>query len=92
MPAEAGPLAKCGIPLDNSCSPLRIVACESAAPWYDEVVERPIRMVEGHWQVPEAPGLGIAVNEKACAVHPFAPEIQLAVAQAILGDGTVVDG
>jgi galactonate dehydratase len=62
-----------------------------AVPWYDEVVEGPIRMVEGHWQVPEAPGLGIAVNEKACAAHPFAPEIQLAAAQAILEDGTVVD-
>ncbi len=62
-----------------------------AAPWYREVVESPIRMVDGHWQIPEAPGLGVTVHEKACAAHPFAPEIQLAAAQAVLGDGTVVD-
>ena len=62
-----------------------------AVPWYEEVVEGPIRMVDGCWQVPEAPGLGIAVNEKACAAHPFAQETLLAAAQAILDDGTVVD-
>src|SRR6202011_4242076 len=42
-----------------------------AVPWYSEVVEGPIRMVDGCWQIPEAPGLGIVVNEKACAAHPF---------------------
>jgi galactonate dehydratase len=62
-----------------------------AVPWYNEVVEGPIRMVDGHWQVPEAPGLGIVVNEKACAAHPFAPEILHAAAHAYLSDGTVVD-
>jgi galactonate dehydratase len=60
-------------------------------PWYGEVVEGPIRMVDGHWQVPDAPGLGIAVNEKMCAAHPYAPEIQLAARDGILGDGTAVD-
>jgi galactonate dehydratase len=62
-----------------------------AVPWYGEVVEGPIRMVDGCWQIPQAPGLGIVVNEKACAAHPAAAEIQLAAAQAVLGDGTVVD-
>ncbi len=62
-----------------------------AVPWYDEVVEGPIRMVEGYWQIPDAPGLGIAVNESVCAAHPFAPEIQLAAKDGVLGDGTVVD-
>jgi len=62
-----------------------------AVPWYGEVVEGPIRMVDGYWQVPVAPGLGITVNEEACAAHPFAPEIQLAARDGLLGDGTVVD-
>lgn len=62
-----------------------------AVPWFDEVVEGPIRMIDGHWQVPDAPGLGIAVNEKACAEHPYAPEVQLAARDGILGDGTAVD-
>jgi galactonate dehydratase len=62
-----------------------------AVPWYSEVVEGPIRMVNGHWQIPEKPGLGIVVNEKVCAAHPFAPELQHAATHAILDDGTIVD-
>lgn len=61
-----------------------------AAPWYGEVVHGPIRMVDGHWQIPEKPGLGIEVDERACDAHPFAPEV-LHTTNAVLGDGTVVD-
>jgi len=61
-----------------------------AVPWYFDVVQGPIRMVDGFWQVPEAPGLGIEVNEKACAQHPFAPEIYHTT-NAVLDDGTIVD-
>jgi galactonate dehydratase len=61
-----------------------------AVPWYFEVVEGPIRMVEGFWRVPEAPGLGITVNEAACRRHPYKPEI-LATRAAVLDDGTIVD-
>ena len=61
-----------------------------AVPWYFDVVQGPIRMVDGFWQVPEAPGLGIEVNEKACAAHPFAPEIYHTT-NAVLDDGTIVD-
>ena len=38
-----------------------------AVPWYFDVVQGPIRMVEGCWQVPDAPGLGIEVDEAVCA-------------------------
>jgi galactonate dehydratase len=61
-----------------------------AVPWYDEVVEGPIRRVDGCWQIPEKPGLGVEINEKICAGHPYQPEIQHA-ANAVLPDGTVVD-
>ncbi len=61
-----------------------------AVPWYFEVVQGPIRMVDGFWQVPEAPGLGIEVDEEACARHPYAQEV-LHTQNAVLGDGTVVD-
>jgi galactonate dehydratase len=47
-------------------------------------------MIDGHWQVPEAPGLGIEVDEKVCAAHPFAPEIYH-TQNAIMDDGTIVD-
>jgi galactonate dehydratase len=61
-----------------------------AVPWYFEVVQGPIHMVEGFWQVPEAPGLGIEVDEGVCAAHPFAPEV-MQTKNAILDDGTIVD-
>ncbi len=61
-----------------------------AVPWYFDVVQGPIRMVDGFWQVPTEPGLGIAVNEAECARHPFQPEV-IHTRNAILDDGTIVD-
>jgi galactonate dehydratase len=61
-----------------------------AVPWYFDVVDGPIRMVDGFWQLPEAPGLGITVDEAACEKHPFAPEVMHTV-NAVLDDGTIVD-
>ncbi|APH74294.1 galactonate dehydratase [Aquibium oceanicum] len=61
-----------------------------AVPWYFDVVQGPIRMVDGHWQVPETPGLGIEVDEAECARHPFAPEVYHTT-NAVLADGTIVD-
>jgi galactonate dehydratase len=61
-----------------------------AVPWYFDVVQGPIRMVEGFWQVPDAPGLGVTVNEAECAKHPFQPEV-IHTRNAVLDDGTIVD-
>jgi galactonate dehydratase len=61
-----------------------------AVPWYFEVVQGPIRMVDGFWQVPDAPGLGVVVDEAACDRHPFAPEV-IHTRNAVLDDGTIVD-
>jgi len=61
-----------------------------AVPWYEEVVRGPIRMIDGCWQVPEAPGLGVEVDESVCAAHPFEQEI-IHSSHAVLDDGTVVD-
>jgi len=61
-----------------------------AVPWYFDVVQGPIRMVEGFWQVPTAPGLGIEVDEAECAKHPFEPEV-IHTRNALLDDGTIVD-
>ena len=60
-----------------------------AVPWYFDVVKGPIRMVDGHWQVPDAPGLGIEVDEAECARHPFAPEVYH-TRNAVADDGTLV--
>lgn len=61
-----------------------------AVPWYFEVVDSPIKMIDGHWQVPERPGLGIEIDERVCDAHPFAPEV-LHTSNAVMPDGTVVD-
>jgi len=61
-----------------------------AVPWYFDVVRGPIEMADGHWQVPETPGLGIEVDEGECAKHPFAAEVYH-TANAVLDDGTIVD-
>jgi galactonate dehydratase len=60
-----------------------------AVPWFDEVVRGPIRMVEGHWQLPDAPGLGLEVDERICDAYPFKQEV-VHSQNAILADGTVV--
>jgi galactonate dehydratase len=61
-----------------------------AVPWYFEVVDGPIRMVDGYWQVPEAPGLGIEVNESVCEAYPYAAEV-MHTSNAVMEDGTIVD-
>ena len=61
-----------------------------AVPWYHEIVDSPIRVRDGHWLVPERPGLGVEINEAIAAKHPYEPEIQAAT-QAVLADGTIVD-
>jgi len=61
-----------------------------AVPWYGEVVDGPIRMIDGHWAVPDRPGLGVEVDEAVAARHPFEQEI-LHATHAVLDDGTIVD-
>ncbi|HVP98415.1 MAG TPA: enolase C-terminal domain-like protein, partial [Roseiarcus sp.] len=59
-----------------------------AAPWYFDVVHGPIKMADGFWRVPDQSGLGVEVNETACAA--YAPETPHTV-NAVLDDGAVVD-
>jgi galactonate dehydratase len=45
-------------------------------PWFHDVVSSPIRREDGYWQVPETPGLGVEVNLKEAAKHPYKPEFK----------------
>ena len=61
-----------------------------AVPWYDDVVSTPMKRIGNAWQVPESPGLGVEVNEREAARHPFKQEVMHA-SGAVLDDGTIVD-
>lgn len=57
-------------------------------PWRDDVVTEPLKIRGGICPVPSAPGLGIDVNEKEAAKHPFEPEVAMAYFHR---DGSVAD-
>ncbi|WP_245974103.1 enolase C-terminal domain-like protein [Bosea caraganae] len=61
-----------------------------AVPWYDDVVSVPMKRTGSAWAVPEGAGLGVEVNEREAAKHPFKQEV-FHTATAILPDGTIVD-
>ncbi|ANN80484.1 D-galactonate dehydratase [Bordetella flabilis] len=61
-----------------------------AVPWYDDVVQTPLKRIGTYWEVPHAPGLGVEINEKEAARHPFKQEVMHATG-AVLDDGTIVD-
>ena len=58
-------------------------------PWFRDICSAyPLDLVDGFWHAPEAPGLGIEIDEAAAATHPFEQEIIPAM-EAGLPDGTV---
>jgi len=57
-------------------------------PWREDVVTEPINMEGGVSRAPTAPGLGIDINEKEAAKHPFQPEVTMAYFHK---DGSVAD-
>jgi len=57
-------------------------------PWRNEIVVNPLVVARGAVGVPTAPGLGIEINEKEAAKHPFAPEVTM---PAFHRDGSVAD-
>jgi galactonate dehydratase len=61
-----------------------------AVPWYFDVVQGPIRRVDGAWQIPDAPGLGVEVDLAVAAKHPYALE-PFPTREAVIADGTIVD-
>lgn len=59
-------------------------------PWRWEVVQHSLTSEGGYWLKPELPGLGIDVDEKAAAKHPFQQEINPTTA-ARAADGAILD-
>lgn len=42
-------------------------------PWFDEVVHEGVTIADGRAQLPDRPGLGVRLNEDACAMYPYRP-------------------
>ncbi|MBC7826418.1 MAG: galactonate dehydratase [Chitinophagaceae bacterium] len=61
-----------------------------AVPWYYEVVEGHLSTKDGYCTIPDRPGLGIEVNEKAAAKYPYKQESVAVIQAATIADGTVV--
>jgi galactonate dehydratase len=60
-------------------------------PWFEEIcASHPLALKDHCWDVPEAPGLGIEIDEVAAAKHPFQPEVVPATA-SVLWDGRVAN-
>ena len=59
-------------------------------PWYDDVMRHPMVLRDGHWEVPAVPGLGVDLDEREAAKHPFAQEI-IPAREAVASDGAIVD-
>lgn len=57
-------------------------------PWRNDIVIPPITMNGGVTSPPSLPGLGIDINEKEAAKHPFQPEVTM---EAFHRDGSVAD-
>jgi len=45
--------------------------CLTDVPWRFDIVKTEMRTENGYWLPPEAPGLGIDINEKEAKKHPF---------------------
>lgn len=60
-------------------------------PWFEEICSKyPLKLVNGSWEVPQAPGLGIEIDEVAAAKHPFKQEIIPAI-ESVLADGRIAN-
>ncbi|MBU6411507.1 MAG: D-galactonate dehydratase, partial [Verrucomicrobia bacterium] len=59
-------------------------------PWRWDVVKSRLQIKDGYWLPCEAPGLGVEVNEKEAAKHPFKQEIMHSLT-ICAPDGAVLD-
>lgn len=85
-----GPIATAAAIQFAACTPNWLIqeSFRSDVPWRDEVVINPLRVEGGHIMPPEMPGLGVEVDEKEAAKHPFEQEI---LARYWHEDGSVAD-
>jgi galactonate dehydratase len=67
---------------------LILEAMRQDVPWRDEVVRDPVTVVDGFAVAPDKPGIGVEVDERAAARHPFQQE---EIERYFHDDGSVAD-
>ena len=63
-------------------------AISSDVPWRQDVLDQPLAVQDGYIGVPDRPGLGVEIDERAAAKYPFKPE---AIQRYFHPDGAVAD-
>ncbi len=75
--------------LGMACPNFLIQEClQRHVPWRDELTDKPLKIVDGHIHPGDKPGLGIEVNEKVCAKHPYK---EMNYMQFFHPDGSIAD-
>jgi galactonate dehydratase len=87
-----GPIANCVALHFALATPNFLIQEDMLAdvPWRWDVVQTVLKTENGFWLTPDAPGLGIEVNEEEAAKHPFKQE-SFSHAGARAQDGAVLD-
>lgn len=70
-----GPVANAVVLQLAACTPnFTILECmANDVPWRGDLTTESIRFVDGCFEIPDRPGLGIELNEAAFADHPYSP-------------------
>ncbi len=69
----SGPIANAATLQLAACTPnfLYLETMATDVPWRSEVARETCKLVNGEMTIPNAPGLGIEINEEALAAHPY---------------------
>jgi len=69
----SGPIANAATLQLAACTPnfLYLETMATDVPWRSEVAREQCKLVNGEMTIPDAPGLGIEINEEALAAHPY---------------------
>lgn len=57
-------------------------------PWRDDVVSGVLPIVDGHVELPTAPGIGVSLDEAAARAHPYEPSAPI---RSLRPDGSVTE-
>lgn len=88
-----GPVASAAVLQFDAATPNFVIQeeCSGLVPWFEDICSTyPATLTNGAWEISEAPGLGIEIDEAVAAKYPFQQENILAL-DAVLPDGSIAN-